>query len=255
MAIENNSAYILTRMHSKLPISHPDYTYPPAKNIYAAKNLEFEKTIYSDGQTEKHKGLWRSLFLDAANEPAPSPARPLHVEIGCNGGHWILEAASRNPDAAFIGVDWKFKQIHRGAEKAEKRSIKNLIFFRSNSERLKYCFAPEEIDFMYLFFPDPWAKKSQLKNRFFTESRLRELAPLVKKGGIFEIRTDHANYFEWMCEHAEKVKDIWQMSEVTRDRYADHPSPEKLDLGEVTLFEKLFIKDKIKIKRMVLIKL
>jgi tRNA (guanine-N7-)-methyltransferase len=155
----------------------------------------------------------------------------------------ILEWAARDPRAAYVGLDWKFKQIHRGAEKAAKRGISNLLFFRSNSERLHFMFGPSEIDFLYLYFPDPWAKKSQLKNRWFTSSRLEQVAPLVRPGGVFHVKTDHAGYFDWMLEHAgtPQAQALWDIQDVTRDLHAGNPLAKKLSMPEVTLFEKLFI--------------
>jgi tRNA (guanine-N7-)-methyltransferase len=238
---------------TRLPIQHPDYRYPASRNPYFEKVKQHPGRIYSDNATEEHRGSWRAQFLDASDhtDARERPARrELHVEIGCNGGHVILEWAARSRERAYMGLDWKFKQIFRGAEKAEKRGIRNLIFLRANSERLQYIFGPGEIDHLYLFFPDPWPRKSQWKNRFVSPERLRHAAEIVRPGGIFHIKTDHDGYFDWMLDAVKEVGDVWRVVESTRDLHAGHPDPSALTMPEVTLFERIFIKQGIRIKQM-----
>jgi tRNA (guanine-N7-)-methyltransferase len=158
------------------------------------------------------------------------------------------------PEAVFIGIDWKFKAIFRGAEKAQKRGLKNVLFFRAHGERLPYMFQAGEIDRLYLFFPDPWPKKAHWKNRFITAETLRDLSKAVKHGGIFHIKTDHPDYFEWMLRAVAEVPDLWEVLELSRDLHKNHPEPHKLQIPEVTLFERLFIKDQIPIQSLKLVR-
>lgn len=251
---------------NRLPLNHPDYRYSVSRNPYQAKVRSLEGRVFSDNDSETFRGCWRRKFADATPEAlavtaAPTtpttqdPARrPLHVEIGCNAGHVVVEWAARDPKTAFIGVDWKFKPIFRGAEKALKRGLSNLILLRAHADRLDYMFGPEEIDFLALYFPDPWAKKSQLKNRWLTADRLRSVAALVRPGGVFHIKTDHLGYFEWMEEAIRQVPDLWEPTEHTRDLHAAHPAPLTLKIPEVTLFESLFLKDGIKINSVKLVR-
>ncbi|MGK5090037.1 tRNA (guanosine(46)-N7)-methyltransferase TrmB [Bdellovibrionota bacterium FG-2] len=222
-----------------------DFIYPPAENIYSKRIEESGWSVYSDNAAEAHRGNWRDTFRDASKT---TPARKLHVEIGCNRGHVILEWAAQSPQDAFIGIDWKFKVAYRGAEKANKRGLENLIFVRGRAERLQYTFGPGEIDNLYLFFPDPWQKMSQRKNRFVTSERLRQIAPFLKTGGIFHLKTDHAEYFEKMVLAAKECPEHWEIEEHTTDLHAGHPDPTSLKIPDVTLFERMFIKEGLQIK-------
>jgi len=227
---------------NRLPIQHPDYRYPTTKNPYGEKVRLLADRIIVDNDTEAARGEWRSRFPDASRWKGKG-RRKLHVELGCNGGHVSLEWAARSPQDAFIGLDWKFKQVFFGAEKSKKRDIDNLMFFRANLERLQYMFAPGEIDFLYLYFPDPWAKKSQLKNRWVTAEHLRQARKLVADGGVFHIKTDHPGYFDWMCEAIDQVKNCWKAERLTRDLHAGNPDAGKLKIPEVTIFEGVFIRE------------
>lgn len=238
---------------SRLPIDHPDYQYPPSRNPYWKKLLEFQGRVFSDNETESSSGNWRTKYVDQAPH-----SRKLHVEIGCNAGHVVLEWAAQNPNIAYIGMDWKFKPIFRAMEKAIKRNLQNILFFRAHAERLRYMFGPGEIDQLCLFFPDPWPRKSQWKNRFLNAERLKDAAYVVRSGGIFHIKTDHRGYFDWMEEALKTLQEdpntagLWEIVERTTDLHAGHPDPRKLQIPEVTLFERLFIKDGIPINCLIL---
>lgn len=229
---------------SKLPLIHPDYRYPEAKNPYALKLKENPGWAYSDNDIEAFAGHWREKFLDQDHQAT----RKLIVEIGCNTGHVVREWAAAQSQNAFIGVDWKFKIIHRGVEKAQNKGLKNLIFMRGNVDRIRYMFGENEIDEVHMYFPDPWPKKSQSKNRTIQARFLTDAFYAVKPGGLFYIKTDHDAYFEWMLEEFKKVENLWTLEKVSMNLHEGNPLAVKLEIPEVTLFEKLFIKDGIPIK-------
>lgn len=226
----------------RLPITDPDYKYPASKNPYWQKNKDLAGLVFSDNETETHRGHWLEQF-----RAAPAPKSELRVEIGCNAGHVVVEWAARDPQNRYVGLDWKFKTIFRAAEKVNKRDLKNLVFFRAHAERLKYMFGESEVDSLALYFPDPWPKKAHWKNRFVTAERLRDIHHILKPGGIFHIKTDHRGYFDWMEERIAETRDLWTVLDRSTDLHANHPNPLKLDIPEVTLFERLFIRDGIQI--------
>ena len=229
----------------QFPIQHPEYRYPDSRNPYWTKLQSLRDLVYSDNETEAHRGQWRQLFQDHSQFLGD---RKLHVEIGCNAGHVLVEWAKTHPQDAYIGLDWKFKAIFRGAEKAVNRNLKNALFFRAHAERLPFMFGPEEIDYLYLFFPDPWDKRAQHKYRLITPERLRLFSQKMKPGGVFHIKTDHPDYFKWILKAVTQVEDSWKVIESFSDLYRDHPAPERLTIPEVTLFERLFIKDGLPIQ-------
>lgn len=223
-------------------VSNPEFQYGRSKNIYWDKlhalPAELGGLAYNDAGTESNRGQWRKVFKKEATSQDF-----LHVEIGCNAGHVSLEWAKRNPHDRYIGIDWKFKQVYRFAEKISKNQLENLMAFRANAERLRYMFAPGEIDFLYLYFPDPWPKKAQKKNRTADREWLKTVAPLLSSRGHFHIKTDHEEYFDFILGELAELSDVYTSFECTRNLHAAHPSPKSLLIPDVTLFERLFIKD------------
>ena len=70
----------------RLPLQHPDYRYSPSRNIYLAKIHSLPGRVYSDNETETHRGEWRGHFPDedsalkvlylAIRERRPNRANP-----------------------------------------------------------------------------------------------------------------------------------------------------------------------------------
>ena len=228
---------------SKLPISHPDYRYPVSHNIYWQRIKDLPTIAYTDNDTELHRGRWREHFRDTKK----FPQRELHVELGCNAGHVLTAWAKANPQNAYIGVDWKYKAIHRCAEKDLALELENAIYLRAHIDRIHYMFGPGEINQLNIFFPDPWPKKSRWKNRFVSLDKLALFAPLMAPNGEMFIKTDHDGYFEWMLEAFENC-DKWKIRNKTFDLHAGNPDAGKLTWPDVTLFESVFIKESIPIK-------
>jgi tRNA (guanine-N7-)-methyltransferase len=115
-------------------------------------------------------------------------------------------------------------------------------------------FGPGEVDALYLYFPDPWPKKAQKKNRFLNERRLRDIHGILKPGGVFHIKTDHPGYFEAMEEAIAATRELWDIRERTADLHAGNPEASELKIPDVTLFERLFIADGLPIHSVKLVR-
>lgn len=214
------------------------FQYPVSNHPYYEQVLTFGAGVVADQATERHRGAWRTLFTDRL----AFPNRALHVEIGCNGGHFLVARAQQNPECAFIGLDWKYKQIFRAGMKAKKYTSGNTTFLRARAERIGFMFGPGEIDFLYCLFPDPWPKNSDVEHRFITPDWLASVAPSVRPGGRFELRTDHPDNFDWMLKALRSPVSGWRIIDETRDLHAGKPNAADLKIGEVTLFERIYIR-------------
>src|SRR4051812_21276264 len=81
---------LLQRASHLFPVQHPEYRYPASRNPYWTKLHSLRELVYSDNGTELHPGQWRSRFADHSQFLGD---RKLHVEIGCNAGHVLVEWA------------------------------------------------------------------------------------------------------------------------------------------------------------------
>lgn len=232
-----------------MPVWDPAFQYAESRNIYAKKLLELKGRIYSDHDTETHRGKWREAFPKHDNKKWPAS---LQLEIGCNAGHVVTQWAARDPESAYIGLDWKFKPIFRGAEKGVKSSLENILFFRAHAERVRFMFGEGELNRVSIFFPDPWPKKKHAKNRWVNADRLTDLHHVLCANGILHIKTDHPEYFAWMEEALAKTSHLWETLSHTRDLHGGNADAKKLQIPDVTLFERLFIQDGLPIHQVIL---
>lgn len=225
-------------------IAHMNKAYPtcnyedyrPSRNPYydrmkSYKGSMAQPTGLSDEQTEEHRGKWRNFF----GKPATSF---LQLELGTYHGETSLHLAQQNPEQSFIGMEWKFKQCFKAAKKAKDNGLTNLCFLRGNISRLPWVVAPGEVDRVWILFPDPWSKASHQKHRVFHEGFFRTLGVLLNEGKEVLIKTDHAEYADYIRK---AVAESGAFSPMPEDRaqaiwQSIPPTP----------FEKMFIKQGLK---------
>src|SRR5690606_20959055 len=65
-------------------------------------------------------------------------------------------------------------------------------------EVLAHMIAPDSLDGIHIFFPDPWHKKRHHKRRLIQPPFVRELATRLKPGGYIHCATDWQPYAEQM---------------------------------------------------------
>jgi tRNA (guanine-N7-)-methyltransferase len=123
------------------------------------------------------------------------------VEIGFGDGTQLIEQAEATPDADFIGVEVHPPGIGRCLQGIEARGLKNVrIVAHDAVEILAQQLAPDSLDEVQLWFPDPWPKKRHHKRRIVQPAFAALVAGRLKPGGRFRIATDWEPYAEWMLE-------------------------------------------------------
>ncbi|NDC37794.1 MAG: tRNA (guanosine(46)-N7)-methyltransferase TrmB, partial [Proteobacteria bacterium] len=159
----------------------------------------------------------------------------VYVEVGSGSGGHILEQARRNQQALFIGCELRFKRVYRTAEKAEEHSVRNLLVLQYDASRLECLFAPGSLAGIFVLFPDPWAKRRWHKHRILGEPFISAAARLLRPGGIFHYKTDHAQYFEETVKRFNTRKEF-SLKCISRHLHAENTSPHNIE----SEFEKLF---------------
>jgi tRNA (guanine-N7-)-methyltransferase len=214
-------------------------------NPYHDRLSTFDEFVLRDDEGEAYAGSWnKEVFQREA---------PIEVEIGTGYGHFMMEHCSTHQDINFVGMDHRFKRSFHLAKKLNSLSEgeKHFRYLRARGERLEFLFGPEEISKIYYFFPDPWPKNRHHKKRLFQTNFLNAAYKVLKKGGKVLVKTDHDGYFEWMQGFLEKEERFEKMMYTTdlKKEYPDH-----FLASFETKFEKIFLKQGIKIKAMVLVK-
>ena len=87
------------------------------------------------------------------------------------------------PEKNFIVVDLKGNRIWRGARTGVDEKIENLAFLRIQIEDIVDYFGKDEIDEIWITFPDPQPQDSREKKRLTFPGFLDKYKNFLKTGG------------------------------------------------------------------------
>lgn len=88
-----------------------------------------------------------------------------------------------------------------GARQVEEESIQNAAFLRTEIENIDKFFAPEEVDEIWITFPDPQMQKT--RKRLTSTRFLSMYGKFLKPGGVINLKTDSPFLFEYTRRVAE----------------------------------------------------
>ena len=211
-----------------MPIRYADPFRDPTDLPHPGVNPFIQKMV--DGAESGKLGI---LYGEALRErpgrwlasEGSSSYEKLVVEIGCHKGDVLSSLSRAHKDTLFVGLDITFKRVVATAEKGARFGCDNLRSVLANARGLSSLFAEGELDGVVIFYPDPWTrKKRQLKNRLLDKDFLFDVYKLLKPGGFFWFKTDHAGYFHDVAKEAEScglmlAKDVSNAHEVTKNTY------------------------------------
>ncbi len=115
---------------------------------------------------------------------------PIVLELGCGKGEYSVSLAELYPNKNFIGIDIKGARFWRGAKTAIENNLNNVAFLRTQIELLDYCFAPNEVDEIWITFPDPQIKYKRTKHRLTNQNFLKLYGQILKPSGLMHLKTD-----------------------------------------------------------------
>lgn len=122
---------------------------------------------------------------------------PLTLELACGRGEYAVGLGRMFPEQHFIGIDLKGNRIWKGASIANKDGLKNVAFVRSQIELTSNYFAKNEVDEIWITFPDPQLRWSKAKKRLTHPKFLRLYQQFLKKEGIVHLKTDSPLLFNF----------------------------------------------------------
>ncbi len=128
------------------------------------------------------KGNWRETFFKNNN--------PLVLELGCGKGEYSVALAKKYPNKNFIGVDIKGARFWRGAKTGIEEKIPNVAFLRTQIELIDHAFAENEVDEIWITFPDPQIKYKRTKHRMTNAEFLARYKKILKPEGVVNLKTD-----------------------------------------------------------------
>jgi tRNA (guanine-N7-)-methyltransferase len=188
---------------------------------------------YTDfDETSPPKGAWKSGIFKNTN--------PITLELACGKGEYTINLARKFPERNFIGIDIKGPRIWQGAKTALDEPLENVRFIRMFIDHLERYFANEEVNEIWIIFPDPYIrKKARISKRLTSPKFLNIYRKLLKPGGIIHLKTDSDILYSYTLETIEQEN--CRIVQQADDVYRDMPVDELLTIQ--TYYEKMHLKE------------
>lgn len=186
------------------------------------------------GKDHPIKGKWKKELFKNDN--------PIVLELGCGKGEYTVGLANNFPGNNFIGIDIKGARMWRGAKTANEQNLPNVAFLRTRIEFITSFFMEDEVDEIWITFPDPHPGGRNSNKRLTSPRFLNSYRNFLKDNGLIHLKTDNTELYEFtrkvlMLNHIEPVLS-------TKDLYSEHDNP---ILSIKTHYEKIFLAAGMKI--------
>jgi tRNA (guanine-N7-)-methyltransferase len=154
----------------------------------------FDKVIQpkiGDISTKDHpvKGRWKKDIFKNEN--------PVVLELGCGKGEYTTGLASRFPGKNYIGIDIKGARMWRGAKTADEEKLPNVAFLRTRIEFINSFFCSDEVDEIWITFPDPHPGGRNSNKRLTSPFYLNSYRLFLKNKGLVHLKTDNTELFNY----------------------------------------------------------
>lgn len=137
---------------------------------------------YPEGMTGNWNMFWKNK-------------NPIVLELACGKGEYAVGLGKLYPEKNFIGIDLKGNRIWVGAKKALQQNLKNVAFLRTQIDKVSCYFATNEVEAIWITFPDPQLRKSKAKKRLTHPKFLRLYQQFLVHGGLIHLKTDSPDLY------------------------------------------------------------
>src|SRR5262249_14363805 len=135
----------------------------------------------------------------------------------------------------------KYKPLIQSIRGCLKKGAKNARICRYHAMNIDLLFEKNELNDVYIHFPDPWVTPRKPKNRFVNARVLDWLWELQRPGSKLEFKTDSREYFLWSLEQIRESK--YKVEFETLNLHQSEMASENF----VTQFERIFMRQGIEI--------
>jgi len=182
------------------------------------------------------KGNWKIKFFKNSN--------PLVLELGCGKGEYTVNLAKMFPEKNFLGIDIKGARFWRGAKTALEEGLNNVLFLRTQIELIDHLFSENEVDEIWITFPDPQIKYKRTKHRLTNLEFLEKYRMILKSDGVVHLKTDSEFMHGYTIALLHALK--YQIEYSHHDVYSTDTAPKEVTEIQ-TFYEKQYLEQNKKI--------
>ena len=142
--------------------------------------------LASKFQTPTASPEWKNIYTQ--------PNLPLHLDIGCARGRFVLKMAQIEPNWNFLGLEIREPLVVEANRIRDEMGLTNLHYVFANVNNslisLLSTLPQDSLQKVTIQFPDPWFKNRHAKRRVVQPELVTELAKYLVVGGIVFLQSD-----------------------------------------------------------------
>lgn len=217
----------------------------PKPNAYAlAMDNEYRDYAFNEERAPLNKGQWRTQVFRC------DQSEPMDLEVGTGAGLHFANRALLHPERKLVGLEIKYKPLIQSISRAQRSGLRNTAICRYHAFNLQQLFAEEELNHVFIHFPDPWVAPRKPKNRVVNRHILQDIYRMQRAGSFLEFKTDSREYFLWALDEIKLSP--YKIEFQTLDLYNEGGDYFKQNFQ--TTFEKIFVRQNIEINYIRLVK-
>lgn len=233
----------MTKVARRFDLTKPELTKKLARFAELTSFSNVVEVPHAFGLKDFHlKGNWSGDHFK--NESA------ITLELACGKGEYTIEQAKLFPNRNFIGVDIKGNRMWKGAKQAIIDQLPNAGFLRTRIDHIDNLFAPNEIEEIWIIFPDP--HKSKERKRLTSPIFLERYRRIMSPNGTVNLKTDNLQLYEYTMEVIEDYG--LEVIDHSMDLYSDLDNQRSAFLNDRedvlrirTFYEKMWLGQGLKI--------
>ncbi|MBD2113177.1 tRNA (guanosine(46)-N7)-methyltransferase TrmB [Nodosilinea sp. FACHB-141] len=172
---------------------------------------------------------WETVFANAQ--------QPLHIDIGCGKGVFLLQMAQLQPEWNFLGLEIRKPVVESAQKRQQETGLTNLHFMYCNVNislrgLLESWGDQNPLQQVSIQFPDPWFKKRHQKRRVLQPDLVSTIAEFLPSGGRLVVQSDVEEVAVDMCDRIAENPHFLRQGE---DWLPQSPFPAQTDRERVTL--------------------
>ena len=119
---------------------------------------------------------------------------PIHLDIGCARGRFLLSMAEQNRDVNYLGIEIREPLVESANKERDRLGLTNLHYLfgnmNSSAEILLKSLPANSLNTISVQFPDPWFKKKHNKRRVVQPDLVKVLVDYLANGGEVFLQSD-----------------------------------------------------------------
>ncbi len=174
----------------------PIRTFHPRRGRMGARHADAMAALWPAYGLTVADGDRTPLDLDALF----GRAAPRVLEIGFGMGDVTAAMAAADPGRDYLAAEVHTPGIGNLLALIGERGLTNVRVAHGDALELVRRLAPDSLDAVHVFFPDPWPKARHHKRRLIRPGNVALLSRVLRPGGVLHCATDWPHYAGEMAE-------------------------------------------------------